>query len=142
MCENMGVSKVCAVSEVLCSISDEHYTEFGNYSVSDEVKGRRDHTTRVSYVRRRETYPRNVHLVSYERAFPLYLTCTKKNVYEIFYTKYSLRQHATCPLAHKRKPMCANGYPMGPHKKHHVEHKLSDIFEAPKLSWVQKRVTM
>jgi hypothetical protein len=30
------VSKVCAVSEVLCLVSDRHYTESGNCSVSDE----------------------------------------------------------------------------------------------------------
>jgi hypothetical protein len=27
MCESMVLSEVCAVSEVLCSISDGHYTE-------------------------------------------------------------------------------------------------------------------
>jgi hypothetical protein len=39
MCENMTVSKVCAVSEVLCLVSDEHYTESSNYLVFDEEKG-------------------------------------------------------------------------------------------------------
>jgi hypothetical protein len=39
MCENMDVSEVCAVSEVLCSVSDGQYTKSGNCSVSDEEKG-------------------------------------------------------------------------------------------------------
>jgi hypothetical protein len=30
---------VCVVSEVLCSVSDGHYTESNNYSISDEEKG-------------------------------------------------------------------------------------------------------
>jgi hypothetical protein len=41
----MAVSEVCAVSEVLCSVSDGHYTEFGNSSISDEEKGR--HASRI-----------------------------------------------------------------------------------------------
>jgi hypothetical protein len=32
---------VCAVSKVLCLVSDGHYTESGNCSVSDDEKGRR-----------------------------------------------------------------------------------------------------
>jgi hypothetical protein len=55
MCENMAVSEVCAVSEVLCSVSDGHYTVFCICSVSDEENGRCAHTMRVSYMRRRET---------------------------------------------------------------------------------------
>jgi hypothetical protein len=39
MCKNMTVSKVCAVSEVLCLVSDEHYTESSNCLVFDEEKG-------------------------------------------------------------------------------------------------------
>jgi hypothetical protein len=39
-CENMVVSDVCAVSELLCSVPDGHYTKSGNSSVSDEEKGR------------------------------------------------------------------------------------------------------
>jgi hypothetical protein len=35
----MTVSEVCTVSEVLCSVSDGHYTESGNCSISDEEKG-------------------------------------------------------------------------------------------------------
>jgi hypothetical protein len=106
----MAISEVCAISEVLCSVSDGHYTESGNCSVSDEEKGRPTHAMRVSYLRRRETHPCNARLVSQEHASPFYLTCTKKNVYRIFSTECSLCQHATCPLAH----MCANGRPTGP----------------------------
>jgi hypothetical protein len=64
MCENLTVSKVCAVYEVLCSVPDGYNTESGNCSVSDEEQGRRTHTTCVSYLRRRETRPCNAHLVS------------------------------------------------------------------------------
>jgi hypothetical protein len=55
-------AEVCAIS-----VSDGHYTESGNSSVSDEEKGRRAHETRVSYLRRRETHPCNAHLVSQEK---------------------------------------------------------------------------
>jgi hypothetical protein len=67
MCENMTVSEVCAVSEVLCSVFDGHYTEFGNCSVSDEEKWRHAHATCVLYLRRRETPPRNTRLISEEK---------------------------------------------------------------------------
>jgi hypothetical protein len=50
MCENMVVSEVCVVFEVLCSISDGHYTESGNCLVSDEEKGRHARTTRILYL--------------------------------------------------------------------------------------------
>jgi hypothetical protein len=40
-CENMAVSEVCAVFEILCLVSDGNYTEFGDCSISDEEKGRR-----------------------------------------------------------------------------------------------------
>jgi hypothetical protein len=40
MCENMAVSEVCAIFEVLCSVPDVQYTESGNSSISDEDKGR------------------------------------------------------------------------------------------------------
>jgi hypothetical protein len=35
-----SVSELCVVSEVLCLVSDRHYTESGNNLVSDEEKGR------------------------------------------------------------------------------------------------------
>jgi hypothetical protein len=71
MCENIdisclcSISEVCAVSEVLCSVSDGHYTESGNSSVSDEEKGRRAHKMHVSFLRR-ETCSRNTRLLSEE----------------------------------------------------------------------------
>jgi hypothetical protein len=43
MCENMVVSEVYAVSEVLCSVHNGHCTESDNSSVSDEDKGRHAH---------------------------------------------------------------------------------------------------
>jgi hypothetical protein len=64
-----------------CVQFDGHYTESSNSLVSDEEKGRRAHVTRVSYLRRRETRPRNARLLSQEHASLFYLTCTKKNIY-------------------------------------------------------------
>jgi hypothetical protein len=66
MCENMiiwylgSASEVCAVSEVLCSVSDGHYTKSDNCSVSDDEKGRRVLWGCVSYLRERKTCPCNV----------------------------------------------------------------------------------
>jgi hypothetical protein len=64
MCENMAISKVCVVSEVLCSVPDGHWTESGNSSVFDEDKGRRAHQTRVSYLNKREMCFIRVRLLS------------------------------------------------------------------------------
>jgi hypothetical protein len=47
-----------------------------------------------------------------------------------------LREHAACPLAHVRESTCANGHVRAGRKNHRVEHKLSKIFEALRLSWV------
>jgi hypothetical protein len=119
MCKNMviwclgSVSDVCAVPEVMCSVSNWHYTESDNSSISDEAKGRRAQATRVSYMRR-ETRPRNACDVSQKCASSFYLTCTQKNIYILFSTGYPLRQHTACLLAHIRERMCANGYPAGP----------------------------
>jgi hypothetical protein len=49
MCENMVVSEVCAVSEVLCSVFYGHYTKSSNCSVSDDEKGDMS-TQRVSRI--------------------------------------------------------------------------------------------
>jgi hypothetical protein len=46
----MVVSEVCAISKVLYSVSDGHYTESGNCSVSDEEKGRCTPGTHVTYL--------------------------------------------------------------------------------------------
>jgi hypothetical protein len=62
----VAVYDVCAVSEVLCSVSDGHYTESSNCSVSNEEKGRCANAIRVSYLRRRETHC-NTCLVSDEK---------------------------------------------------------------------------
>jgi hypothetical protein len=53
---------VCVVS-----VSDGHYTESCNSSVSNEEKGRRAHETHVSYLRRRETCPCSGRLISKEK---------------------------------------------------------------------------
>jgi hypothetical protein len=58
---------VCAVSEALCSVSDGHYTEFGNCSVSDEEKGKHALWGHVSYVMKRETHVMRARLVSQEK---------------------------------------------------------------------------
>jgi hypothetical protein len=41
-------------------------------------EGAHTHTMCVSYLRRRETRPRNAHLISQERASTFYLTCMKR----------------------------------------------------------------
>jgi hypothetical protein len=47
---------VCAVSKALSSVSDGHYTEFGNCSVFSEEKGTRTLITRISHLKKRETH--------------------------------------------------------------------------------------
>jgi hypothetical protein len=42
---------LCAIFKALCSVSDEYYTESGNYSVSDEEQGRRALPRHVSHLR-------------------------------------------------------------------------------------------
>jgi hypothetical protein len=42
--------KCVQFTEVLCSVSNGHYIEFGNYSISDEEKGRRALGTRISHM--------------------------------------------------------------------------------------------
>jgi hypothetical protein len=50
LCENMVVSDVCAVFEVLCSVFNGHYTESDNCSISNEEKWRHARSTRVSHL--------------------------------------------------------------------------------------------
>jgi hypothetical protein len=64
MCNNMAVSKVCSVSEVLYSVSDGHYTESSNCSDSNEEKGRHTLDMSILHRRKRETRQQNVHLAS------------------------------------------------------------------------------
>jgi hypothetical protein len=97
---------------------------------------RRARTTHISYLRRRETRPQNTCLVSQEHTSPFYLTCNQKNIYRLFSIGFFLRQYATCTLAHIRARMCANQHMRARCKKHRVEHKLSDILESLRLSWI------
>jgi hypothetical protein len=46
---------LCSASEVLCSVSNEHYTKSGNCSDSDGRKGRRALSRRVSHLKKNET---------------------------------------------------------------------------------------
>jgi hypothetical protein len=70
MCENMAIwcigsiFEVCAASEVLCLVSDLHYTESDNSSVSNEDKGRRTHETCASYLNKREMHIMGARLLS------------------------------------------------------------------------------
>jgi hypothetical protein len=64
MCENMIVSKVCAISKVWCSVPNGHCTESSNSSIFDENKGRHAHQTRVSYLNKRETHFMGARLLS------------------------------------------------------------------------------
>jgi hypothetical protein len=81
MCENMAisslcsVSKVCAVSEALCLVSDGHYTESNNCSVSNEEKERRTLWGCVSYAKKRETRVMGVCLVYQEKGDTHYEAC-------------------------------------------------------------------
>jgi hypothetical protein len=62
MCETMVIwclgfvsEALCAVSEALWSISDEHYTKSSNCLVSDEEKGRHTLTTCILHLKKGET---------------------------------------------------------------------------------------
>jgi hypothetical protein len=71
-----------------------------------------------------------------EGASPFYLICTKKVLQIIL--------HGNAPCASTQgacwhgyaKRICANGHPAARHKKHRMEHKLSEIFKANGMSWV------
>jgi hypothetical protein len=134
---------VCAVSEALCLISDRHYTESVNCLVSDEEngrcvlwgaspmsrKGRCTLWERVSYLRKRET-----HIMG--GASPFYLTPQK-----ILSTKYSSRDapYTSTQRArwHTYTHACVpTGTLRDRRKKHHVEYKLFEIFEALRLPCV------
>jgi hypothetical protein len=91
ICKNMviwcldSVSKVCAISEILCSICDGHYTESGNCSIFDEEKGRHALAMYVSHRRQRETrtsYTRLTYEAKgdtlYSGTSPIYLTPQKR----------------------------------------------------------------
>jgi hypothetical protein len=71
-----------------------------------------------------------------EMRVSLLLNLQKKNTYRLFFATFSFCQHAACPLARVRESTCANGHVRVGHKKHRMEHKLSEIFEALRLSWV------
>jgi hypothetical protein len=96
--------------------------------VSHLSKGRRTNEMRVSHL----TKGRHV---LWRRVSPL-LNMQKKNTYRLFSMGFSLCQHAAWPLAHICARMCTNGHVWARRKKHRVEHKLSDIFEALRLLWV------
>jgi hypothetical protein len=63
---------VCSVSQALCSLSNEHYTDSGNSLVSDEEKGKRALTMRVSYLKQREMWSKYVRLTSEAKGLTLY----------------------------------------------------------------------
>jgi hypothetical protein len=123
----MVVSEVCAVSEVLSSVFDGYYTESGNCSISDEEKGRRDNETRVSHLNKRgRTLWRRVSSLLHMQKIPTYYSprdspCTHTQ-HDLWYT-YT---HVCVPMVTLQAWR----------KKHHVEHKLCDIFEALRLSLV------
>jgi hypothetical protein len=64
------------------------------------------------------------------------LNMQKENTYKLFSMGFSLHQHAACLLARIRGSMCTNGHVWTWCKKHRVEHKLSEIFNALRLLWV------
>jgi hypothetical protein len=110
---------VCAVSEALHSVSDEHYTEFCNSSVSDEEKGRHALWGRVSYVKKRETHVMSVHLLCQKREMCAmgarlpFISHSQKRLPTEYSPQDNFLRHSAC----QRKKQC-------------VEDKLSKIFKA------------
>jgi hypothetical protein len=96
----MSVSEVCVVYEVLCSVSDGHYTEFGNCSIPDEEKGKRGlGTTRLAKERHANEMSSHILLKGDARcevACPLYLICKK------ILTDYSPRDFPCANTEHDR----------------------------------------
>jgi hypothetical protein len=122
----MAVSKVCAVSEVLCSVSDGHYTKSGDCLISDEEKGRRALGTHVSHLikRRHALWRRVCPLLHMQKRIPI--------DYSPWDSPYTNTQH---DLWHTYVHVCVPMVTLQTrHKKHCVEHKLCDIFEALRLS--------
>jgi hypothetical protein len=58
---------VCAVSKALCLVSNGHYNESDNCSVSDEEKGRCTLWGCASYLKKKETRVMGARLVSQEK---------------------------------------------------------------------------
>jgi hypothetical protein len=104
---------------------------------------RHAHQTCVSYLNKMEMCFMGACLLSkwkgdarYVSASPFYLTPQKR-----LSTEYSLHDaHCTnlqrCPLAQICNIFVLVGTLWAQCKKHRVEHKLSDIFEALRLSWI------
>jgi hypothetical protein len=110
--------------------------------ISDEEKGRRALGTCISHLRKGR-HANEMHISHPTKGRPALrryvsplLNVQKKNTYRLFSTGFSLRQHTSRLLAHIRACMCTNGHVQARHKKHRVEHELSDIFEALRLLWV------
>jgi hypothetical protein len=95
----MAVSKVCAVSKVLCLVSDGHYTKSSNCSISNEEKGTHALSTHVSHLSKgiRANEMHVSHLIKqrcmlWRHVSPL-LHMQKKNTYILFSTGFSFHQH-------------------------------------------------
>jgi hypothetical protein len=114
------------------------------YVLSGEAKGRHAYRTHVSHLSKgRHVYRTCVsHLIKGRRALwrcvSLLLNMLKKK------KALQIILHGNAPYASMRgarwyryaKRMCANRHPTARRKKHYMEHKLSEIFEANDLSWV------
>jgi hypothetical protein len=108
--------------------------------VSGEAIGRCAYGTRVSHLSegRRACRTRDSHLSKGRRTLwrhvSLLLNMHKKRK-PTDYSPWecSLHQHAACPLARVCESTCANGHMRARCKKHCMEHKLSEIFEAHRL---------
>jgi hypothetical protein len=130
-----------AVSEALCLVFDEHYTESINCLVSGEEKGRHALSTCVSHLRKREMRITDTCLISEENgdtryggASPFYLTAQKRVSTE--YSPSDPPCASTCMIIcahapHLPKRPCACRC-----RKHHVEHKQFEILDPLRLLWV------
>jgi hypothetical protein len=75
--------------EVLCSVSNGHYTEFDNCSISNEEKGTRALNTRVSHLikRRRVHFARVLHMGKGRRALMKRVSLLPKRIINRIFTK-------------------------------------------------------
>jgi hypothetical protein len=106
---------LCSVFKALCLVSDGHYTEFGNCSVSNEEKGRHALITCVSHLRKWEMCSSYACLILNEKrdarsggASLFYLTAQKR-----ISTEYS-PQHPPCAstimVVYTWARTCVNGH--------------------------------
>jgi hypothetical protein len=133
---------VCVVSEALCLVSGGHYTESSNSLVSDEENVRRARAMRVLYLRK-VRHAHRMHVLYPRKGRRTHRTCVSllHNMHKKIPIEYSPRDVPCANAQHAHWHTYANicvtmGILRARHKKHHVEHKVSNIFKALRLMWV------